>query len=139
MSCIPRLSQTLRARGYRMTPQRQAILQALHEGGHLSPGQVFEHVRPTGMTAATVYRTLEFLARNAIIFPNSNRSGHLTYELAASEHQHLACRRCGAQVEIQAGTLKGFLSQLEQQSGYRLDASHLTFIGLCPGCQERME
>jgi Fur family ferric uptake transcriptional regulator len=64
MSCIPRFTQMLRSRGYRMTPQRLAVLQALHDGGHLSPGQIFERVHQTGMTETTVYRNLEFLAGN---------------------------------------------------------------------------
>ena len=59
MSCIPQLTQTLRARGYRMTPQRLSILQALHDGGHLSPTQIYERVHQTGMTETTVYRTLD--------------------------------------------------------------------------------
>ena len=42
MSCIPRLSKMLRSRGYRMTPQRLSILQALHDSGHLSPAQIYE-------------------------------------------------------------------------------------------------
>jgi len=135
MSCLPLHSQTLRARGYRMTPQRVAILQALHDGGHLSPAQVFSRVRQTGMTEATVYRTLEFLAENGIVYPAQNGGGHLTYELAGSSHHHLVCRACGAQVDLEAGALGTMIHQLEQQTGYRLDAGHLTFTGLCPDCQ----
>jgi len=80
LSCIPKHTQTLRARGYRMTPQRLSILQALHEGGHLSPGQVYERTRATGMTETTVYRTLEFLAENGVVNPTQIGGGHLTYE-----------------------------------------------------------
>jgi len=119
-----------------MTPQRQAILQALHDGGHLSPGQVYTRVRPTGLTEATVYRTLEFLAENGILMVANQGSGHLSYELGGQAHHHLICSRCGAEMEIQTGMLKGFLGRLEQQTGYRLDAGHLTFSGLCPGCQD---
>ena len=135
MSCIPHLSQMLRERGYRMTPQRFAILHALHDGGHLSPIQVYERVRETGMTETTVYRTLEFLAHNGIVFPSHNGTGHLTYELAGHSHHHLVCRACGAQVDLEPEILGDLFVQLEQQTGYRLNTGHLTFFGLCPQCQ----
>jgi Fe2+ or Zn2+ uptake regulation protein len=139
MSCLPIHSRTLRARGFRMTPQRLAILEALHAGGHLSPGKVYAQVRQTGMTETTVYRTLEFLAENGIVYPAHNASGHLTYELAGSSHHHLVCRSCGAQMDVEAGTLQAMIDQLERNSGYRLDANHLTFTGLCPDCQPAHE
>jgi Fur family ferric uptake transcriptional regulator len=134
LSCIPKHSQTLRTRGYRMTPQRLSILQALHEGGHLSPGQIYERIRKTGMTETTVYRTLEFLAENGVVNPTQIGSGHLTYELAGHDHHHLVCRVCGAQVDLAPDSLQDAISQIELQTGYQIDAGHLTFFGLCPEC-----
>ena len=55
----------LRSQGYRMTPQRLAILSILENAGrHLSPQEIFDRARQwamPGMTEATVYRTLSFL------------------------------------------------------------------------------
>ena len=138
MSCIPRHTQTLRSRGYRMTPQRLAILQALHSGGHLSPGQVYERIRLTGMTETTVYRTLEFLAGNGVVNPTQIGGGHLTYELAGQDHHHLVCRVCGAQVDLAPDSFQAAISQIEQQTGYQIDAGHLTFFGLCPDCATKI-
>lgn len=135
MTCTPHLTKMLRQRGFRMTPQRLAILQALHDGGHLSPMQIYERVRGTGMTEATVYRTLEFLAGNEIVFSANSGDGRLTYELAGNSHHHVICRVCGAQLDLGPDLLRDLVGRLEQQTGYRLDAGHLTFFGLCPGCQ----
>ena len=134
MSCLSLHSQTLRERGFRMTPQRMAILEALHAKGHLSPGTIYERVRGTGMTEPTVYRTLEFLAKNGIVYPVQD-GGHLAYELARGSHHHLVCRSCGAQLQLEAEALLEMVHRLEQQTGYRLDADHLSFTGLCPDCQ----
>jgi Fur family transcriptional regulator, ferric uptake regulator len=134
MSCTPRLTQMLRTRGYRMTSQRLAILQALHDGGHLSPAQVYQRVQQTGMTEATVYRTLEFLAGNGILLVADRGNGHLAYELCGESHHHVICRTCGSQVEIDTALLAPAINQLEIETGYRLNAGHLTFFGLCPGC-----
>ena len=135
MSCISQHTQTLRARGYRMTPQRLSVMEALHDGGHLSPGQVYERIRTTGITETTVYRTLEFLAGNGIVHPTQAGGGHLSYELAGRNHHHLVCRVCGAQSNLEPGSFLDAISQLERQTGYQIDAGHLTFFGLCPECQ----
>ena len=139
MSCLANHSQTLRSRGYRMTPQRLAILQALHNGGHLSPAQIFERVNQTGMTEATVYRTLEFLAGNGVVNPTQVGGGHLTYELSGHAHHHLVCRVCGAQLDLDPDSLNNAISRIELQTGYLVGAGHLTFFGLCPECQVHSE
>jgi Fur family transcriptional regulator, ferric uptake regulator len=135
LSCIPQLTQRLRACGYRMTPQRLAILQALHDGGHLSPAQIYERVHQTGMTETTIYRTLEFLAGNGVVSSAQIGGGHLTYELAGHSHHHLVCRGCGAQVDLEPDMLHSAISRLERQTGYQVDDGHLTFFGLCPVCK----
>ena len=135
MSCLPRHTQTLRARGYRMTSQRLSIMEALHEGGHLSPGQIYDRIRADGMTETTVYRTLDFLARNGIVHPTQVGGGHLAYELAGHDHHHLVCRICGAQLDLEPDVLDAAISQIEFQTGYQVDAGHLTFFGLCPKCK----
>lgn len=141
MSCTDRLSQTLRRRGFRITPQRLAILQTLHDGGHLSPAQVSERTRQAmpGMTEATVYRTLEFLAGNGILLVADRGNGHLAYELSGESHHHLICRACRSQVDIEPAILDNVIRQMESKSGYRLDAGHLTFFGLCPQCQSESD
>ncbi len=131
-------TQELRSRGYRITPQRKAILACLHDTpGHLSPAEIYEYVRQTTarVTEATVYRTLDFLAENNLIQPSLNTNGHLVYEMAGHDHHHLICRSCGANVEIEHSLVQKLYRQLEAKSGYRLTAGHLTFFGLCPSCQ----
>ena len=137
MSCIPRLTIMLRACGYRMTSQRHAILQALHDGGHLSPAQIYQRVESTGMTEATVYRTLEFLAENGILLVADRGNGHLAYELSGESHHHIICRTCGAQMEVDPALLAPEISQMESETGYHLNAGHLTFFGLCPLCKQK--
>ena len=137
MTCIPRLTQMLRSRGYRMTSQRFAILQALHDGGHLSPAQIFERVHQTGMTETTVYRTLEFLAGNGVLLVADRGNGHLAYELSGESHHHIICRSCGAQMEVDPALIAPAISRMESETGYRLNAGHLTFFRLCPKCAPR--
>jgi Fur family transcriptional regulator, ferric uptake regulator len=138
MSCSNELGEILRARGFRMTPQRHAIIHILKvSGGHLSPNQVYEQARQTipGITETTIYRTLEFLAENGLVQPALNGKRHLVYEITDHDHHHLICDSCGAEVNIAPGALQLAIDSLENQTGYRINAGHYTFFGLCPACK----
>jgi Fur family ferric uptake transcriptional regulator len=139
MSCSVPYAEKLQARGFRMTPQRHAILHILKaSGNHLSPAQVYElaHTAVPGMTETTVYRTLEFLAENDIVQSRLLNGGHLVYEIAEASHHHLVCRGCGAEVEIEPAHLQPFLSEIETNTGFRSINGQITFFGLCRGCQD---
>mgnify|MGYP005854760181 CR=1 FL=1 len=139
MSCASEYASQFRARGYRMTSQRLAILHVLrHEGTHLSPTEVYKKARRElpGLTEPTVYRTLEFLSDIALVRPSYNSSGHLTYEIAGDDHHHIVCRNCGAEIEVEHALLESLYRLLETTSGYRSIGSHVTFFGVCPKCQK---
>lgn len=129
----------LRKKGYRLTPQRLAILQILEEdGGHLTPTEIFEIAtrRMPGLTEATVYRTLDFLASNGLALVAHVGSGHLVYESAAHNHHHLICRSCGETVEITHDLLSDLYQKFYERTGYHIDCCHVTFFGLCPKCSQ---
>ncbi len=139
MTCGNQYSPQLRARGFRITPQRMTILHVLHhEDTHLSPTEIFARAKQTlpGLTETTVYRTLEFLTDNGLVCPAHIGSGHLVYEIARNEHHHLICRECSGEVQIEHTALESLYTQLESSSGFRLIDSHVTFFGLCPECQK---
>jgi Fur family transcriptional regulator, ferric uptake regulator len=139
MPCAVDYVPELRARGYRMTSQRLAILHVLHHSGkHLSPIEVYERASAElpGLTESTVYRTLELLAKNGLARAAHMVSGHLVYEIARHEHHHLKCNICGKEIEVQHSLLKTMYQKIESASGYKLTDSHLTFFGLCPNCQK---
>ena len=138
MSCTSEYAPQLRARGFRMTSQRLAILHALrHAGTHLSPRQVYRQAKQElpGLTEPTVYRTLEFLAENGFVRPSQTGNGHLVYEIAGNDHHHLICRICGDQMQVEHTLLEQLYQKLESTSGYVRIDSHMTFFGVCPGCQ----
>lgn len=141
MTCASEYAFELRARGFRMTSQRLAILHALrHAGTHLSPREVYRQAKqelPT-LTEPTVYRTLEFLAENGLARPLQTGNGHLMYEIAGSDHHHIVCRNCGDELEIEHALLEDLYRKLESTSGYLRIDSHMTFFGVCPDCQSTM-
>ncbi len=137
MSCGSFYAPQLRARGYRMTPQRMAILHVLHHAGtHLSPTEIFATAKNEfpSLTEPTVYRTLEFLAGNGLVRPSHRGHGHLVYQIAQDDHHHLICRSCGKELELKHSALEKLYRELEATTGYHLTDSHMTFFGLCPDC-----
>ncbi len=59
----------LRRRGYRLTPQRQLVLEAVDALEHASPDEILAEVRRTasGVNISTVYRTLELLEELGLV------------------------------------------------------------------------
>jgi Fe2+ or Zn2+ uptake regulation protein len=142
MSNHQAIMERLRARGHRLTPQRLAILQIIEErGGHLSPIEIYEEAlrRIPGLTEATVYRTLDFLARNGLALVAHVGDGRLVYESAAHNHHHLICRGCGTTVAIEHQQLESLFRQFHEQTGFQIDEGHVTFFGRCPACLNQAE
>ncbi len=139
MTCAIDYASQLRARGYRMTSQRLAILHALHHaGGHLSPAEIYQRARAEFpcLTEPTVYRTLEFLTKNGLAHSAHRKKGRLMYQIARYKHHHLKCRNCENETEVEHALLEKLYRQLESETGYRLTENHVTFFGLCPNCQQ---
>lgn len=137
MTCTSEYASQLRARGFRMTPQRMVILHILHHAGsHLSPGEIFTKARHElpGLTEPTVYRTLEFLVENGLVLSSHAGGKHLTYQIAGRDHHHLVCRVCGGEIEVEHSLLASLYRALEKASGYQKIDSHVTFFGVCPAC-----
>lgn len=132
----------LRNKGYRLTPQRLAILNILEEHeGHITPSDIFTKAkeRIPGVTEATIYRTLDFLSHNRLILVAHIGNGHLVYESASHEHHHLICKTCGGTVQIEHELLNELYNTFQIRTGFQIDCSHVTFFGLCPKCQPDLD
>lgn len=133
-------SDQLRARGFRMTPQRMAILRILSDSScHLLPLEIYQRAQAVipGITEATVYRTLTFLHEQGLVLAAHIGNGQLTYEIAGHDHHHLVCRKCGHTHQIEHRDLAPLYAHFQESTGYQIDIVHVTFFGLCPGCQHK--
>lgn len=129
--------EELRARGYRVTPQRQLVLEAIKELGHATPDDICGRVQETarGVNISTVYRTLELLEGLGLVTHTHLSHGAPTYHLASeADHLHLVCRSCGQVIEVDTETASGLSDLLERDHGFITDVRHLTVFGTCGGC-----
>ena len=127
----------LRARGYRLTPQRQLVLEAVESLGHATPEDVLQHVqqRSSAVNASTVYRTLDVLERTGLVKHAHLGHGAPTYHPAtAPAHVHLVCRDCDVVQEIDISVAGSLVAALKQQRGFETDVNHLTVFGRCADC-----
>lgn len=129
----------IRQRGFRVTPQRQLILEAVRAGkGHSSPEQIYNRVvrKAPALNRATVYRTLEFLAGQHLIASTDVGTGGKVYEIAGDHpHHHLVCECCGKVEQIDHAALDKTFAQLEHAYGFKVTSSHLALYGLCKRCR----
>ncbi|HRW04723.1 MAG TPA: Fur family transcriptional regulator [Caldilineaceae bacterium] len=132
----------LRDRGYRMTPQRQIIMDAICEAqGHTTLAEILRRVqaKAPAVNQATVYRTLHFLHETGLVVKAEINPGEIVYELAGqSPHHHLLCRHCHHEIEIDAESLAVLQQAIQARHGFAIDANHLVLTGLCAYCQHEL-
>ena len=126
----------LRARGFRLTPQRELILSAVQDLKHATPDQVHAHVRESSsaVNLSTVYRTLEVLEEVGLI-----RHAHLSdrsptyHSVHGHKHFHLVCRNCKRVTSVETDVLGPLRTALASEHGFEIDEGHLTVFGTCQG------
>ena len=131
--------EQLRSRGYRVTPQRQLVLEAVARLDHGTPEEIGAQVQQTarGVNISTIYRTLELLEQIGMVTHTHLRHGAPIYHLASvADHVHLLCRSCGRVTEIGPDAIRPLITTLEEQHGFETDVGHLTVFGRCSACRE---
>ena len=131
--------ETLRAGGYRLTPQRELVLTAVDTLGHATPDQVYAEVRrhSSAINLSTIYRTLELLDELGLI-----RHAHIedrtpTYHSTAGhEHFHLVCHHCRNVISLSGERIERFRRELVDEHGFQVDVGHLTIFGTCAACAD---
>jgi Fur family transcriptional regulator, ferric uptake regulator len=128
----------LRASGYRVTPQRQLVLEAVARLEHATPEDIYDDVRLTarGINVSTVYRTLELLEQLGLVTHTHLSHGAPSYHLAGdSEHVHLVCSQCERVTQVERSAVRTLVTALEESHGFKTDVGHLTVFGLCAQCR----
>jgi Fur family transcriptional regulator, ferric uptake regulator len=126
--------EQLREKGYRLTPQRELILEAVERLGHATPDEVLAEVRThsTAVNASTVYRTLEVLEELGLV-----RHAHLSdraptyHSTSEHEHFHLVCRECHKVISVDPDVLAPVSERLAADHDFTVDVGHLTIFGTC--------
>ncbi len=133
---------TLRASGYRVTPQRQLVLEAVTKLEHATPEEIFADIRQTarGVNVSTVYRTLELLENVGLVTHTHLGHGAPVYHPAAeAQHVHLVCRDCEKVIQAEPAAVASLVAGLSTEFGFETDVGHLTVFGRCADCRENIQ
>ena len=131
-------SERLREMGYRLTPQRLMILEAVQSNDdHTSAEEVHARVveRYPDVNISTVYRTLELLKHLGLVVETDLGEGRVKYHYAEKgHHHHLVCQKCGAVLELEESVLRPLQNTLLRKYGFRADLGHFAIFGHCLRC-----
>ena len=139
MSCEEHFIRELRARGLRLTPQRELVLAVMHQLEAPSTAEDIYarvHAVSASVDISTVYRTLELFRELRLVAAFDPGDGLRRYEHLGVEapHHHLVCRSCGKVIEVALEEFQAVIDHLRATLGFLADAVGLTIPGLCATC-----
>ena len=129
----------LHSLGYRLTPQRQFVLQAIEKLGHATPDEILAEVQSqsSAVNVSTIYRTLDVLEQLGLV-----RHTHLSdraptyHSVTDHEHFHLVCRNCDRIVSVDPEVAAPLAERLRTEHAFVADIGHLAIFGTCVTCEE---
>ena len=141
---IERLKNNLKEKGYKLTPQRRAIVDIIikMEGKHLTAEELYDLVKIEcpEIGLATVYRTVQLLEELGVVSRLDLNDGCNRYELVHEDenhqHHHLICTNCGKVIEVEEDLLEGLEEDIESKYKFLIKNHSLKFYGICDDCKE---
>lgn len=142
---IEKLKEQLKIKGYKLTPQRRAVVNIVLEnkGNHLTAEEMYDLVKKDcpEIGLATIYRTVQLLEEIGILCKINLDDGCNRYELIDSEemhhHHHLICRKCGKVVEVEEDLLDTIEKNVEDKYKFKIENHSVKFLGVCNECLEK--
>jgi Fur family peroxide stress response transcriptional regulator len=137
---INHLADLLRSNGFRITPQRLAVLKLLiSTDRHPSVDQIYAIVKKDFPTTslATVYKTITVLKEIGEVLELTVNGDGCRYDgNKPYSHPHLICSDCKSITDLEEfpKIINELPDSVAQYSGYHNLQYRLDFIGICPAC-----
>jgi len=135
----------LRECGFRLTPQRMAIIDTvIGNKEHLSVDEIYERVHADFpmIGLATVYKSISMLKDmgeiNELNFLNDSARFDGS---GGTPHPHIICTQCktvldiNGYLEIRGQPIKNLPKEIGDKTGFEINNFRLDFFGICPTCQ----
>lgn len=133
----------LRQTGERITPPREAVIEALCAlGNHQTTQSIQQYLHENGieLREATVYRVLQWLKDQAVVSQTDLGQPEIIYELlSAPLHHHLICLQCGQIHDLDDAALKELRQQLRDRYQFEPRIDHMAIFGTCEKCRSRLK
>jgi Fur family ferric uptake transcriptional regulator len=135
-----RLLSALKRHGYKLTPQRRAILNVLSSTQEqLSPADIHKKVQSEypSIGLVTIYRVIQILTELGLVCEvhAGGNCRHYLIRRKPEHHHHLICSGCGAVVDFADCDLSELQTKLSSETGFKIEAHLLEFLGRCRQCR----
>ena len=130
------LTSVFRARGLKVTPQRQAVFAALYGNpSHPTAEAIHETVSAAMPTISlrTVYQTLNDLAEMGEIGHVDLGIGAARFDPNLEPHHHVVCTSCGVVRDVDGGVASVTVTDHVAED-FAVASTDIVFRGLCAAC-----
>ncbi|MDI3533828.1 MAG: Fur family transcriptional regulator, ferric uptake regulator [Thermosediminibacterales bacterium] len=134
------LEEKIKLNGYKITPQRKAILKVLlnHKGHFLSAEKIHQNTCKTHpkLNITTIYRNLEILVNINLVHKIQGDEGCL-YSIISNKthHHHIICKGCGKTEIIDFCPIQKFIDLIKDKN-FTLTEHKIELYGYCQKCKK---
>jgi len=132
------LTEHLRRRGQRVTPQRLVLHRVLRERDrHVTAEEAMRALdrELPNVSLPTVYANLELFEELGIVRRVAMEGGPALFDSRTEQHDHVACRRCGRVEDIEASVDDVRALRAARAAGYEPERTDVVVVGLCSDCR----
>lgn len=135
------LVASLRNEGFRVTPQRVAIVEyVMNTDEHPSAEHIHKVIQKKYpmVSLSTVYKTLDLLREKRLV-GEIEVNGELRFDPNTKEHVNLVCLQCGTIVDSTEDDLVQIQDKIAKKARYLIVRGSLDLYGYCSKCRTEFE
>ena len=139
MQKLEELVSSLREEGFRITPQRVAILQyLLKTDDHPSAEHIHQIVKKQHpmVSLSTVYHTLDLLKEKKLV-GQIEVGGETRFDAHTEAHINLVCMNCGKIEDLDESSLGELQTKAAKKSKFLILTGNFELFGYCINCKAK--
>lgn len=131
---LKKFREKLKEEGFKVTPQRIEVVNALVELDHPTAKEIKQHIedRYPMISPSTIYGTLDLLEEMGELIP-IQEGAETKYDLSPEVHPHFICEENGEVRDIDDPEVERKLRELLEECSFEATRIELNFYGQCDG------
>ena len=116
-----------------LTKQRAAVLATVQEAtDHPTASEIYVRAgqKLTGISFATVYNSLRYLAAEGLVAELKFGDGASRFDRRTERHDHALCTACGTLADLEMKEVASLAQAAARRSKFKAESVHLTLYGL---------
>lgn len=147
MDLLDKFKTMLKEKGYKVTIQREKILNIIieNEDKQLTSEEIYNIIKKDcdSMGIATIYRTMHIFEDANIVCKFDNDENGVRYELIdineKYQHPHFICQKCGEIFAVKDFDLNLIENELDKNYDFKIINYDIKLYGICPRCSKNSE